>query len=71
VRSCTSLNGSSNWIVLTPSQTPPATERAVLVDAPVWRMSDALATLVQAAMAAVTAFWVATAPSPESAFATR
>ena len=71
VRSCTSLKGSSNWIVLTPSQMPPATERAGLVAVPVWMVSVAVAMLVQAAMASATAVCVAVAPRPESAFAIR
>lgn len=57
--------------VLTPSQTPPATERAGVVGVPVWRTRVAVVTFVHAAIAFVTTVCDAVAPMPESAFAIR
>src|SRR2546422_5902 len=63
--------GSSNWIVLTPSQMPPATDRAGTVEGPAPSTMDALATFVQAPSALPTIPRVVAAPSAGSALATR
>ena len=69
--SFTSPKGSSNWIVLTPSQMPPATDRAGTVAGPAPSTIEADATFVQAANALPTTASVVAAPSAGSAFATR
>src|SRR5207249_9899637 len=60
--SFTSPKGSSNWIVLTPSQMPPATERAGTVADPAPSTIEADATFVQAANALPTTASVVAAP---------
>ena len=69
--SLTSLNGSSNWMVLTPSHLPPATEWAGTVAGPTPSVIDAVGTFVHAVSALATIVWVVAAPSAGSAFATR
>src|SRR5262249_10353587 len=66
-----SPNGSANWIVLRPSQVPPAIEGAVLVGAPRSSTMLAVGTAVHAPSAASITASLAAAPRDGSAFATR